>query len=127
MLSLPVLLLLLIVAAVAGIGKMEYRRFCAFNLAGGVTWVTLFLCGGFLFGNLPVVKDNFHLVVGAIVIVSVLATRDQLVAPAAGACPVTSRCRRRVGLATSPRRLGSALLQWLLESMYNGARPDLVA
>jgi len=47
---------------VAGIGRMPYLRFQAFNIAGGVSWVALFLFGGFAFGNLPVVKNNFGVV-----------------------------------------------------------------
>ena len=47
---------------VAGIGRMPVGRFQIFNAAGAATWVTLFLCGGFLFGNLPVVKNNIGLV-----------------------------------------------------------------
>jgi membrane-associated protein len=47
---------------VAGIGRMPYLRFQAFNIAGGVSWVALFLLGGFAFGNLPWVKDNFGVV-----------------------------------------------------------------
>ena len=57
---------------VAGVGTMRYRRFCVFNIAGGVAWVTLFVMGGFLFGNLPLVKRHFHFVTLGIVILSVL-------------------------------------------------------
>lgn len=57
---------------VAGVGIMEYRRFLLFNVVGGVVWVTLFTLGGYFFGNLPVVKQNFSLVVLAIIILSVL-------------------------------------------------------
>ena len=57
---------------VAGVGKMQYRRFWLFNVTGGVVWVVSFTWGGYLFGNLPVVKDNFHIVIGVIVLVSVL-------------------------------------------------------
>ena len=57
---------------VAGIGQMPMGRFQIFNTAGAVAWVTLFLCGGFLFGNLPTVKNNFGLVTLLIVAVSLL-------------------------------------------------------
>ena len=57
---------------VAGVGSMRYRRFCVFNIAGGVAWVTLFVMGGFLFGNLPLVKRHFHFVTLGIVVLSVL-------------------------------------------------------
>lgn len=55
---------------VAGMGKMGYPRFAAFNVAGGVLWVCSFVYAGYLFGNVPVVKRNFHFVVVAIVLVS---------------------------------------------------------
>jgi membrane-associated protein len=57
---------------VAGIGHMRYSRFLAYNVGGGISWVGLFVLGGFYFGNLPVVKANFSLVVMGIIIVSVL-------------------------------------------------------
>jgi membrane-associated protein len=57
---------------VAGLGKMEYRKFLLYNVSGGMLWVTLFLAGGFLFGNLEFVKKNFELVAFAIVILSIL-------------------------------------------------------
>jgi membrane-associated protein len=57
---------------VAGIGLMNYGRFALFNVSGGVAWVTLFLGGGYLFGNIPTVKQNFHVVIVAIIVVSVL-------------------------------------------------------
>jgi membrane-associated protein len=57
---------------VAGIGTMSYRRFAAFNVVGGVAWVTSFLGLGFFFGGLPIVKTNFTLVVIAIIFISVL-------------------------------------------------------
>jgi membrane-associated protein len=57
---------------VAGIGKMGYRRFFSFNVFGGVAWVVGFLLAGFLFGNLPIVKKQFHIVIFAIIILSVL-------------------------------------------------------
>lgn len=57
---------------VAGMGEMKYIHFLSFNIAGGLLWVVLFVGGGFLFGNIPLVKSNFSLVIFAIVIVSLL-------------------------------------------------------
>jgi membrane-associated protein len=57
---------------VAGAGRMEYGRFLMFNLGGGTAWIAIFLFGGYFFGNIPVVRDNFGLVVIAIIVVSVL-------------------------------------------------------
>jgi len=56
---------------VAGIGSMTYPRFLAYNVIGGVLWVTIFCTGGYLFGNLPVVKGNFSFIIVAIVLISV--------------------------------------------------------
>jgi membrane-associated protein len=57
---------------VAGVGQMKRRRFAAYNVTGGFAWVTLFIWGGYLFGNVPIVKQNFGLVTIGIVVVSVL-------------------------------------------------------
>jgi membrane-associated protein len=57
---------------VAGVGQMKRRRFAAYNVAGGIAWVTLFIWGGYLFGNVPMVKQNFGLVTIGIVVVSVV-------------------------------------------------------
>jgi membrane-associated protein len=57
---------------VAGVGQMRRRRFAAYNVVGGCAWVTLFTWGGYLFGNVPIVKENFGLVTIGIVVVSVL-------------------------------------------------------
>jgi membrane-associated protein len=57
---------------VAGVGQMRRRRFAAYNVAGGFAWVTIFTWGGYLFGNVPVVKENFGLVTIGIVVISVL-------------------------------------------------------
>ncbi|HEV7632034.1 MAG TPA: DedA family protein [Steroidobacteraceae bacterium] len=71
---------------VAGVGHMPYGRFQAYNIAGGVLWVGLFIWGGYLFGNLPLVKDNFGFVTIAIIIVSLLPmfwmmVKDRMAAP----------------------------------------------
>ena len=57
----------------AGIGKMRYRWFLGYNVLGGVAWVSAFLMAGFLFGNLPLVKQNFTLIIYAIIGISLLA------------------------------------------------------
>lgn len=57
---------------VAGIGQMGYGRFATFNVTGGIAWVCSFILGGYFFGNVPAVKRNFHLVIVAIVVLSVL-------------------------------------------------------
>jgi membrane-associated protein len=57
---------------VAGIGRMPYGRFLAYNLAGGCAWVLLFVWGGYLFGNIPVVKQHFGFVTLAIIAASLV-------------------------------------------------------
>jgi membrane-associated protein len=57
---------------VAGIGKMQYRRFVLFNVVGAVAWIALFIPAGYVFGNLEVVKKSFHLVIFAIIGLSIL-------------------------------------------------------
>ncbi len=57
---------------VAGIGAMTYLRFQAFNVSGALLWVASLTVAGYLFGNLPVVKNNLSLVILAIIVISVL-------------------------------------------------------
>lgn len=57
---------------VAGVGTMSYGRFLAYNVIGGLVWVWSFVLLGYYFGNLPIVKSNFTLVIAAIIAVSVL-------------------------------------------------------
>jgi membrane-associated protein len=57
---------------VAGIGKMTYSRFFLYNVLGSISWVAIFVLGGYYFGNLPAVKNNFTIVVFAIIIISML-------------------------------------------------------
>ena len=57
---------------VAGIGSMTYRRFILYNISGGIAWVVIFVLGGYLFGNIPVVKQNFSLAIFVIIILSIL-------------------------------------------------------
>ena len=57
---------------VAGVGSMDYGVFLAYNVVGGVLWVAICVGAGFFFGNIPVVKENFSLVILAIIFVSTL-------------------------------------------------------
>lgn len=63
---------------VAGIGKMNYMQFLAYNAIGGIAWVTICLFAGYIFGQYPVVKENFELVVVGIIVVSVLPMAFEL-------------------------------------------------
>src|SRR5690554_6046496 len=57
---------------IAGIGTMTYTRFSSYNVIGAISWVVSFLFLGYFFGGLPIIKDNFTLVVFAIIILSML-------------------------------------------------------
>lgn len=57
---------------VAGVGRMPYGRFQGYNIVGGLSWVMIFIWGGFLFGNIPIIKNNFGIVTILIIVVSVL-------------------------------------------------------
>jgi membrane-associated protein len=57
---------------VAGIGKMTYGKFISYNLVGGILWVASFVFAGYYFANIPAVKNNFTLVIFAIIIISAI-------------------------------------------------------
>jgi len=57
---------------VAGVSGMAYWRFALFNVTGAILWVLPFTLGGFFFGNVPVVRDNFSLIILAIILFSVV-------------------------------------------------------
>lgn len=57
---------------VAGIGKMKYSRFVAYNAIGAILWIYIFLYAGYFFGNLPSVKRNFHIIIFAVIGLSLL-------------------------------------------------------
>ncbi len=57
---------------VAGMGKMSYRHFALYNVAGGLLWVLLFTYAGYFFGNLPAVQENLKLLIVAIILLSVM-------------------------------------------------------
>ncbi len=81
---------------VAGIGRMNYFKFALYNITGGVVWVVSFLMLGHWFGRSEIVKRNFHMVIVAIIVISVIpvaieilrarrAKRRELIAAAAAA------------------------------------------
>jgi len=57
---------------VAGVGSMSYAKFASYNIIGAILWVTSFLFIGYFFGGLPIIKDNFTIVVFVIIILSIL-------------------------------------------------------
>jgi membrane-associated protein len=57
---------------VAGIGRMSYGRFLIYNVVGGILWIVIFMLAGYWFGNIPIVKRNFTLVIFGIIFVSIL-------------------------------------------------------
>lgn len=57
---------------VAGVGRMNYLRFITFNFVGGIAWVALFVFGGYLFGNFPLIKENFSIVTVVIILISLM-------------------------------------------------------
>ncbi|HYM35805.1 MAG TPA: DedA family protein [Steroidobacteraceae bacterium] len=66
---------------VAGVGKMSPAKFFVNNLAGGFAWVSLFVWGGYLFGNIPIIKNNFGLVTLFIIGVSVIPLAWSMLQP----------------------------------------------
>jgi membrane-associated protein len=64
---------------VAGIGTMRYRRFAIYNVVGALAWVAICLVGGYQFGAIPLVRDNFEIVLIAICVISVLPMGVEMV------------------------------------------------
>ena len=81
---------------VAGMGQMNYSRFAVSNILGAVAWVGICVGAGYLWGNQPFVKENFSLVILAIVFVSLLPALVQV---------VSHRLRRRDAASPLPREL----------------------
>jgi membrane-associated protein len=63
----------------AGVGKMSYRWFITYNITGAVMWIAAFTLTGYFFGGLPIVKDNFGLLVYAIIGISFLAVASVII------------------------------------------------
>jgi membrane-associated protein len=57
---------------VAGVGAMSYPKFLTYNVVGAVLWVGLFVLGGYFFGNIRMVRENFTLVILAIIAISIM-------------------------------------------------------
>jgi len=57
---------------VAGIGKMNYFKFFSYNVIGGIGWIILLVLSGYFFGNIPIIKKNFTIVIMAIIVISIL-------------------------------------------------------
>jgi membrane-associated protein len=57
---------------VAGIGTMTYGRFIVYNITGGIAWVAILVFGGYFFGNIPIVKQNFSIVIFVIIFISIM-------------------------------------------------------
>ena len=66
---------------VAGVGTMHRRRFAMYNFGGAFAWVTLFIWGGYLFGNIPLIKDNFGIVTILIIVLSLVPVAIGLLSP----------------------------------------------
>lgn len=56
----------------AGVGAMPYQMFLTFNVLGGVAWILIFVVGGYLFGGIPLIANNFALVIFAVILLSLL-------------------------------------------------------
>jgi len=64
---------------VAGIGEMRYRTFLAYNVIGGLLWSCLFVFGGYLFGNVPIVKENLNVIIWLIIFVSFIPIMKEVI------------------------------------------------
>ncbi|MCL8000985.1 VTT domain-containing protein, partial [Brucella sp. 21LCYQ03] len=64
---------------VAGVGSMPYGKFASYNVVGAILWVTSFLFIGYFFGGLPVIKDNFTIVIFAIIGLSIVPPIIQMI------------------------------------------------
>jgi membrane-associated protein len=70
----------------AGVGKMNYRWFLTYNVIGAVLWILAFTLAGYFFGSLPIVQQNFNLIVYAIIGISLLAVGSIVIGVFRAAC-----------------------------------------
>lgn len=89
---------------IAGVGKMRYFRFAAFNIVGGLLWVWSILVVGHLFGNVPAVKERFTLVIGGIIAVSLIPVAIELLRARAEARAAKAAAPAKEGEPVSPPR-----------------------
>jgi len=64
---------------VAGIGKMSYSKFLLYNIVGALVWCLLFIGGGYFFGNIPIIKENFSIVIILIIVISFIPVIKELI------------------------------------------------
>lgn len=64
---------------VAGVGKMRYRTFLVYNVIGGFLWCCLFVFGGYLFGNVPIIKENFNIIIILIIFISFIPVMKEVI------------------------------------------------
>ena len=74
---------------VAGVGAMTYWRFLLYNVVGALLWVGSLVYAGYFFGNAPIVKDNFSIVIIAIVVISILPAAWEIMRRRSAAGPAT--------------------------------------
>jgi membrane-associated protein len=67
---------------VAGVGSMRWPRFTMYNVTGAIVWVSVFIWGGYLFGNVPIIKENFGIVTIAIIAISLVPLAIGFLRPA---------------------------------------------
>ena len=67
---------------VAGVGSMRWAKFTMYNVTGALIWVTTFIWGGYLFGNVPIIKENFGIVTIVIIVLSLVPLAIGLLRPA---------------------------------------------
>ena len=64
---------------VAGIGIMYYRKFMLFSALGSLAWITSLAVAGYLFGNIPLVKNNLTLIIAGIIVISLLPAISEFI------------------------------------------------
>jgi membrane-associated protein len=77
---------------VAGIGRMRYITFLSYSILGGTAWVSLFVLGGYFFGNIPFVQNNFTVVIFAIIIISLMPSIIAVIKGRKGKAVTNEQC-----------------------------------